>query len=1170
MAFQSALISGQYTKLRGNATTPATYACAQHVTVLRPVIELKCRVNGTPNGTSFAAINYDTVSVGAYTDVLVGETLLIAHEDNIRKAHFVGRVRSITGSTINLNETSAGVIDNDFVWVIRDWRLMIKLAREVSGVQYKDWDVAFSGQKPIIYDLKSAYADWVDDTTGKLRISFAPGDFAAQSGATISSRAWSTLPSGATLVSGSLSGANITVDFDPGDYFLHYTVTDSGGRAQVRHIPVFAHDDTNPPALTFTGASIQNSAAAWAGSLRAFADVDDLLDGTLVVVWNEEYYNGARGSIYDNIAGVYRLRRENLEGRSDATYAYDSEVGFELEDIAAQLARLSAPLLAIRNVGSPAVWDEIASLTPYRAIIHILETGSTFHTIHSLSFDSFDTTFAYDAFPTAGSLLTACQDIAKSINAVLEFGADGRCIVSRDARYLDSTARSALPIIGAFTDGSGGTLSDVIDVTLVHADSRDVGRVDGSGGTYNTSTGQVDAYIAIAPGAAQEGGDGKQTLTGQILTANSASGVAKAELINRAAQLLEIANAPYRLIITHPDGYHWLTPSVTQWYTFELSDTLALRGLTFNTATRWLLESVTLEQDNSTGTTSVRAVYVIETYGYGGIAFEAPKPGEITPYLPDLPSLGPYDTAFPELPSLFLGDNPAGVDVPPGLSSPPTTGSAVVPRDGNAAIIWDDGHVWVTRQFLKSANPPWTDVTPDTTHTVKYADFDPFPDAQGHVGAYVLTVSSGTSYVWHCADVFAGAPDWSQGSALPGTYTMLRTTSTKGGVLIYGPDIAAGSNTLTFDFTQNNGGWQYTPPGPSTWSPAPSYLTGQGWTYGTEITSGNVYYREVNIIYYLSGTVTAVSMTFDLTLGTTDTSSDDERYINVSGNVTSVPFSSAVNGNNQMMNWSGSQVASAVILRVNTSRKQDGPVAGGSALIKSASITYDYGGGATVRYSSTYGQTWSGEVSVGTSPGSSGGFDRIVIGNTSLAAADAQVEAASTLGGSYSNEANGAVAGTYPLAILIPSHKQNSTSLTNYNAAQPEYVLATPALVSGASVWWVKPAGKTDITPTITGNKGLAVSPDCLASWRGTLLAALLSFAGTRHLIVSINGGTNWTDRGAVGANANCIKTRRRAISAGQLFFTDSAVVKYSANQGASIVSKTTPATVLKGVEAWG
>lgn len=795
MSFQTALISDQYTLLRGS-----TYACAQHVSVLRPVIELKARLSASPNGTSFASISYGSVISGSYTNVLPGETILISHEDNPRKAHFVGRVRSIDATTININETSAGLIANDYLWVIRDWRLMIKLAREVSGVQYKDWDVAFGGQKPIIYGLKSAYADWVDNTTGKLRISFAPGDFAAQSGATISSRAWSTLPSGATLISGSLSGANITVDFDPGDYFLHYTVTDSDGRAQVRHIPVFAHDDANPPALTFSGASIQNSAAAWAGSLRAFADVDDLLDGTLVVVWNEEFYNGARGSIYDNIAGVYRLRRENLEGRADATYSYDSEVGFELEDIAAQLARLSAPLLAIRNVGSPAVWDEITSLTPYRAIIHILETGSTFNTINSLAFDSFDNAFAYDSFPTAGSLLTACQDIAKSINAVLEFGADGRCIVSRDARYLDNTARLALPIIGAFTDGSGGTPSDVIDVTLVHADSRDVGRIDGSGGTYNTSTGQVDAFLAIAPGAAQEGGDGKQTLTGQILPANSAPGVAKAELINRAAQLLEIANAPFRLIVTHPDGYHWLTPSITQWYTFELSDTLALRGLTFNTATRWLLESVTLDQDNTTGTTSVRAVYVIETYGYGGIAFDAPKPGEVAPYLPDLPSLGPYDTAFPELPALFLGENPSGVNVPPGLSSSSATGSATVPRDGNTLLIWDSAHVWVTRQFLKSANPSWSEVTPDPAHTVQYADFDPFPDAQGHVGAYVLTLLSGTSYVWHCNDVFAAAPAWEQGAGISGTYTMLRTTSVKGGVLIYGSEASPYDWTAVFNF----------------------------------------------------------------------------------------------------------------------------------------------------------------------------------------------------------------------------------------------------------------------------------------------------------------------------------------------------------------------------------
>lgn len=1155
MTFQTVLTSDQYAKLRSG-----TYACAQHISVLRPVVELKARLSATPNGTSFANVSYGSVISGSYTTVMPGMTILISHEDNIRKAHFTGRVRDITSSTIGINETSAGLIANDYLWIIRDWRLQPKLAREVSGAQFKDYAQAYAGQNPIIYNLKAAYADWVDPTSGALRISFTPLDFAAQSGATISSRAWSTLPSGATLISGSLSDANITVDFDPGDYFLHYTVTDSGGRAQVRHIPIFAHDDTiNPPALSFTSASIANSSAAWTANLRGFADIDDVLDGTLVVCWNEEYYNGEPGSIYDNIAGVFRLRRESLDGRADPTYSYDADASFELEDIATQLSRLTAPLIALRNVGSPTVWDEIANLTPYRAICHILETGSTFNSIHSLSFDAFDNIFECDSLNISGSLLGAIQDVARSINAVPEFAADGRCIVARDARYLDNTARQALPIIAAFTDGSGGTTSDLIDVSYQHGHTRDAGRVDASGGTYQTSSGRVDPFLAIAPGSASEGGEGRPSLTGQILAANSAAGVAKAELISRAANLLEIANGPDRLIVTHPDGYHWLTPSISQWYTFSLGDTLALRGMSFNGATRWLLESVSLEPDNAAGTVAVRATYVCETYGYGGIAFEPPTAGEIAPYLPDLPAFGPYDFAFPELPALFLGENPSGVNVPPGLSSPPASGNTTVPRDGNTLLIWDGAHVWVTRQLLKSANPPWTDVTPDPSHTVQYADFDPFTDSKGRVGAYTLTTSGGTSYVWHCADVFAAAPDWEQGAGIAGTFTMLRTTSTKGGVLVYAPNVGSSTPT-TVTATFDAGGTTYTL--------QHGTLQASGGNPNGNIYDGISSDVRAMVRIDLPSPQTVTNVKVDYWKDHTGNVGRAVLLFDSSNNLLGIPFDTVDVPANATWNTQDSGAISVAnvsyaIFDVHASLASDLQVR-----MDNCVITYQpHVADTVVRYSNTYGASWGSEIGVGTSPGSAGGFDRIVIGNVSLVAADAKVEKATTLGGAYSDEANGSAPGTYPLAILIPAGQKGSASNNNINTTTPQYIFATPATFSGKSVVWVTTT-QVDITPTVSSNPGLAVSPDCLAAWRGSALFAVLSFGGTRRLMYY--NGTSWTDRGAVGANAVMVKVRRRAAGPGQVFVADGAVVKYSGNKGATLVSKTTPATTLRGVECWG
>lgn len=222
---------------------------------------------------------------------------------------------------------------------------------------------------------------------------------------------------------------------------------------------------------------------------------------------------------------------------------------------------------------------------------------------------------------------------------------------------------------------------------------------------------------------------------------------------------------------------------------------------------------------------------------------------------------------------------------------------------------------------------------------------------------------------------------------------------------------------------------------------------------------------------------------------------------------------------------------------------------------------------AAVRYSSDFGQTFGSANLVGTLSSAAGGFDRIVIGNASLAAVDTEVKKATTLGGAYSSESNGSTPGTYPLAILVPAGQKGSASNNNISTATPQYIFATPATFSSKSVVWVT-SSQVDITPTLSSNPGLAVSPDCLAAWRGSALFAVLSFGGTRRLMYY--NGTSWTDRGAVGANATMVKVRRRATAPGQVYIADGGVVKYSGNLGATVVSKSTPAGTLRGVEAWG
>src|ERR1051326_5241949 len=216
MPFPSALSSGQYDSLRGTSLINPTYYASDLVIFCPNTVNFAARVNGAPAGARYAQVTFDPVTTGAYTDIKVGQTIIIGSTSDIRKAEFTGIVRKAPTSTIlYINETSVSLPDNAYIWTILDYRLIDKLARQVGNTQYKFYDIPYQLTPPIVTGLQSAYAGIADATTGKLTLSFAPSGLPITYGATISSWLW-TIPSGVTITVGSTTTHNITVKVDAG------------------------------------------------------------------------------------------------------------------------------------------------------------------------------------------------------------------------------------------------------------------------------------------------------------------------------------------------------------------------------------------------------------------------------------------------------------------------------------------------------------------------------------------------------------------------------------------------------------------------------------------------------------------------------------------------------------------------------------------------------------------------------------------------------------------------------------------------------------------------------------------------------------------------------------------------------------------------------------------
>ncbi len=1136
MPFPSAALSaGNLVKLRGDATTNPRWYGAQYCSLCPNTTILSGQINGTPSGASYAQFNYDNSS-GSSASCRQDMTILLSHTNDRRAAYAALRVWAIPTSTIvYTNETSAPLTDNDFFWIIDDYRLWDKLPREVSGIQYKDYSVSFRQLLPVVRGLQSAYAGWCN-SSDVLRLTLdASASYAATSGATISTYSWE-VPAGTTYISGSSSTAAITIDIPhSAGNWIHLTVTDSGSRVSIRHIFVHPASTTYPPATGFTGAQIDGDwESGWNASIEGFAGVSDILDHTFCVLWTQEWYNDTEGAIVNGVDFVGRFRQESIETRVDETYSAVQNVRYQIEGPAAQLARITAPRLALTLAASPDTWDEITNLTIWRAIVHVLE-HSTFLNLHDLAFHSVDNTFLYLALGVQGGDLFRCvNDLAESINAYLEFAPQGEARVMRSAWHLSAADRNALVTYANWTT------QDALDFVLNTDPVITVGKVPSSGGYYDSTAGIETPLLALAPGVAQDIGTEEPQLTRQILAATSSQSTAQSELNTRAGHELEFRREANTLTIPHPDGYHLLIPSRAIWYTWTIAATDNARGIAYTTATRWLIQRIGITHNNDNGTRDVSATYVQETSGAAGQTIQYPSTTEITPAVPEIPPFDAYP-AFPELPQLWYEDSPAVTDIAPSLDS------GQIPKDGSAVIAVGGTQAVLTKEFLRTANPPWRSVTPgggaadfalvDTwsvNSSVNSLQAGTYSTVAGRL--YRMIISGAINYF---------SPDPNQQSD-----PIYNTTDNWSSHSYSGQSITL-DNSAYFvpdDITYNTG-HSYTLTRAGTGAAFSAKYNDSD--FGDNVGSFTVtLYEETS-----EGSDTFMHCAFDPLTGPAQVGA----YLLANDGSSSYVFH-ADDAYANPPTWDRGTAYTGIYTVLRTTKTA------GTVLIYAPAV----GGNAVVRVSTDYGQTFGAAVTVGVSPGATAGFDVQGMGGTvSLAAiTGGQVKKATTFGGAYANEGAALADIAY---VIIPWYQWSSDSAAN-TGSTPDYLIGLSAQSGGGSLFRDAGGVRTDITPVVGGVDALFTSANFATMWKSQRIAVIGNISGTPHVFTTVDAGANWSDRGAV-AGCTFILIRRRSSFAGQIYFNaSSGVLKYmkAGFTSSTIVSKQSPLSSIAGFDIWG
>lgn len=1178
MSFNTALDSTKLEYLRGTSALNPSFVGETYISLCPNTTVFKSTLSATPASGSFASIQFGAVISGSSANIKVGQTVIISATDDQRAAVFVGRVRSsVVGAVLYINETSASISAGYYLWVIDDYRIWDVLPRQNNGTPNMDYDVTFRQLKPVFYGVDSDFAAYI--TGASKTYSFPVTITPSASGATISSFSWDI--GDGSLVSGSLSGsgtsATMSASFPAGFRHVHLTATDSNGVSNVLHLRVYVHSSAYPAQL-LTHGDVQidgDIEGGFSASVTAFAELSSVLDNTALTVWTIDNYNGTETSIASNIAFVGRLRNANDVTSANQVFSVHQETRLTIESPLQQLARINIVSYELRDNASPSIFGDIKNLTIWRGVVFMLSEMSTFTSLHALSFDSTADTFRFFGTATpAGNILNAVNDLGDSINASFQMNAAGRSEVVRDLRMESTANRNAAVTV------FGHTTSDIVDVERTHQHVRTVGKLEASGGAYNTTSRAITAVFSLAPGVAQDYPEGSSNLARQVLTANVAKALAESELNTRSGHAFEKAQQADTISVTYLPGYWWLTPARNQWYTFTLSSSDTVSGLALTTATRWLCTSVSVTHQIGDGSKQVQATFTKETSGAAGQTVSPPDIGEV-PYEPPIIPTLPVYPAFPvPMDPIFP---PGGV---PYTGGTPPTGPIVARTDGNVLVYFDDDdRVFVTRDGLMGRPPTWTEITPtlDDGYTLK--------DIEVINRQLLMVANNGTqTIVYNRPSFFDPSQAATQGDPIVGVFEQIRRAhiaGTAGAAYIAG-EVEAGTGTEEFDFTTSASGWSFRAPDVCATQEG-TWLTGTGYSSvvdrpfdsgGGDCTNWST--RLVIDHTFSSRTITSITVTYDYTAGSVF-NADDRQVKLLAGTslgTLSVLTSNAISsGTNLTLSWTGSATYAAIEINIWASGTRTGSIGSdGSCVVKSVEIEYSNAfTGIATAYSDDYFETSEAPREVGTAAADRTGLATIKAGQAVVAGMLASSKIATTAGGAYSNYGTLLPTPAYPMCLAIPRNAFGSTSSSNINTSTPEYLAVSGTLAGGSlSMWKITGSGGTltSITPSVSGTYGLAVSPHCADMSDGQKIVSVLVFNGTRKLAVSVDTGATWRNTVTnVSALADYVALNRADRNKKQLFFANGTQIGYVSNyQSATLtvanIAAASSATIL-GVKVY-
>lgn len=605
-----------------------------HLYLLQPAIVFQARVNQTAFPAAIDSCTFDTVTTGAYGDIVGGMTVLFG---SAAAADDYGRQRirkAATADTLYFGRSSKGTNDGEvsladdaYITVLDDYRVWAKIPYiDEDGNIYKDSDLKV-GDKTTLIPPKAnggtGMAGTVDATSGVLTVDFTSAGSYALSG-TISNYLWDV--DDGTITVGTASSSTITATFPPGFRWVSLTVVDSNFNTHTTRIPVYARNaaaDTTIQAFTVESHIIRKEGQQL--SVRVLSDIPmgTYLDGTLVMMWEDEPKDGSDRS-HMRFVGWHHADPATIRAKSTGTM---KDTVLECLDVAGRLDILPGFPISVEGKSPPASWLEMTSPNMDKYLDYIFRWHSTALEVAMLTLSGTGSSYPFvilgsDAQSIWDQAARRCQSLVPDY--VLVCNTKGAIAIKPDPMIQEVADRTAAVQISLTED-------DWLDISYTHQRQPRVHWLRSE--AVLASATQLAALFSVAPDTTPGQGESEQTNGEQLAISQDDLNAAEG---NRYARL-NTRETNFAIAITHTISRN-IEPADMTWVQMNITAaTAAQRGLTFTNENGLVHEMNIRYQHGRTGLVrDVTINWERETNGPPATTYTPPDTDFTPPFDPDL------------------------------------------------------------------------------------------------------------------------------------------------------------------------------------------------------------------------------------------------------------------------------------------------------------------------------------------------------------------------------------------------------------------------------------------------------------------------------------------------------------------------------------------------------